>query len=114
MSKDSFKNFVKQNPQIISYVKNNDTSWQKLYEVYDMYGEDKEIWNTYLKQETKDIKSNAFNELVNMAKNIDIDKMQSGVTSLQKALGLFSELFITKNSNVSSYQPRAVYKRFED
>ena len=51
-----------------------------------------------------------------MAKNIDVDKVQSGVSSLQKALGLFSELFVTKNTSSpsSAYKPRAIYKKFED
>lgn len=51
-----------------------------------------------------------------MAKNIDVDKVQNGITSLQKALGPFSELFVNKegSSPTNTYQPRTIYKRFED
>ena len=48
MSKDSFKAFVKNNPNLVNYVKNNEMSWQKFYEMYDLYGEEHEIWKSYL------------------------------------------------------------------
>ena len=87
-------------------------TWQKFYELYDMYGEDSSIWDEY-KQEKK--KSTTLNDIVNIAKNIDVDKFQDGVTSLSKAVGLFSDLFSSRNSsNTSTYKPRAIYKRFDD
>ena len=30
---DDFKSFVRKNPSLITYVKNNNDSWQKIYEV---------------------------------------------------------------------------------
>ena len=48
MSKESFKEFVKKNPRLIKYVKNNEMTWQKFYEIYDIYGEDKNAWSEYL------------------------------------------------------------------
>ena len=49
MKKEEFKEFVKKNPKLISYVKSNEMSWQKFYELYDLYGEDENIWKDYLK-----------------------------------------------------------------
>ena len=50
-----------------------------------------------------------------MAKNIDINKLQDGVNSLSKAVGLFSDLFVnSKTTPDEVYKPRAVYRRFED
>ena len=37
---DNFKSFVKKNPKLITFVKNGSMSWQKFYELYDLYGED--------------------------------------------------------------------------
>ena len=45
---DNFKLFVKNNPNLITYVRNNTMSWQKFYELYDLYGEDNNIWSEYL------------------------------------------------------------------
>ena len=48
MSKENFKRFVKSNPNIIDYVKENNAKWQDLYEVYELYGEDENVWNKYV------------------------------------------------------------------
>lgn len=110
---DNFKTFVKGNPNFASYIKDGSMTWQKFYELYDMYGEDNAVWDEY--RETKKKNSTTINDVINLAKNIDIDKLQDGVNSLSKAVGLFSDLFASKSTTkVDSYKPRAVYKRFED
>ena len=109
---DNFKLFVKNNPTFATYIKDGSMSWQKFYELYDMYGEESPVWDEY-KQEKK--KNTTLNDIVNMAKNIDMDKFQDGINSLSKAVGLFSDLFANRGSgNTNTYKPRAVYKRFED
>ena len=86
---DSFKQFVRNNPNFANYIKDGTMTWQKFYELYDMYGEDSSIWNEYKEEK----KSPTLNEIINMAKKIDINKLQDGVNSLSKAVGLFSVLF---------------------
>ena len=109
---DNFKLFIKGNPSFASYIKDGSMTWQKFYELYDMYGEDSPVWDEY-KQEKK--KGTTLNDVINLAKNIDMNKLQDGVNSLSKAVGLFSDLFVNKGTNgTSAYKPRAVYRRFED
>lgn len=110
---DSFKAFVKQNPTFASFIKDGSMTWQKFYELYDMYGEDSNIWDEFKVVATKK-NSPTISDIVNMAKNIDINKLQDGVNSLSKAVGLFSELFSGNSTNNDTYKPRAVYRRFED
>ena len=43
-TKEKFKIFVKKNPILIKYVQNGSMTWQKFYEIYDMYGEDNNAW----------------------------------------------------------------------
>ena len=43
MSKVEFKEFVSKNPYLINQVTSGKTSWQKLYEIFDLYGESKVI-----------------------------------------------------------------------
>lgn len=118
---DEFKMFVRKNPNLIKYVNNNEMTWQKFYEMYDLYGEESEVWDAYLKTETEEIKKsnitkNNFSEVINMVKNMDVNKVQEGIVSLQKALGLFGDLLVKNNDDSvnNSYTPRPVYKRFED
>ena len=118
MSKDSFRAFVRSNPNFIYSVRDKRVTWQELYELYDLYGEDKSVFSKYLESSSRGSSKSAFNDISNMIKEMDVDKVQNGVTSLQKALSLFSELFASKegasNNGGNNYEPRAVYKRFED
>lgn len=111
-NKEAFKEFVKNNPSFASYIKDGSMTWQKFYELYDMYGEDSSIWDDFKDSNKKNTPT--LSDIVNMAKNIDINKLQDGVNSLSKAFGLFSELFINKDSDTNTYTPRAVYRRFDD
>ena len=115
---NKFKEFVKDNNYLVDYVRDKKKTWQELYELYDIYGEDRKIWDNYLKDNNSKTNSSTFNEILNMAKNMDVEKMQSGITSLQKAISLFGDLFVTGNNNTSNdnsnYQPRPIYRRFDD
>jgi hypothetical protein len=48
--------------------------------------------------------------------NIDADKLQDGLSSIQKAVDLFGGLLVKDKgtSTKSDYLPRPVYKRFDD
>ena len=106
----NFKTFIKANPNFASYIKDGSMTWQKFYELYDMYGEESSVWDDFKESKKQSI---TLSDVINMAKNIDIDKFQDGINSLSKAVGLFSDLFVGKEST-STYQPRAIYQRFDD
>lgn len=121
---DNFKEFVRNNNHLIGYIKRGEKSWQDLYEIYDLYGDDESAWSNFLSKEENNVvdntnvgnrNSNYIEEMVKMAKNIDMDKVQEGITSLQKTLGLFGDLFASKGSGGNrEYNPRPLYRRFED
>ncbi len=119
---DNFKLFVKNNPNLITYVKNNTMSWQKFYELYDLYGEDNNVWNEYLNKDTtvnttktESKKSNKFSDILDMAKNLDSNKLQDGISSVQKAIGLIGDILVKdKKPDASTYNPRPIYRRFDD
>ena len=119
---DNFKLFVKNNTNLITYVKNNTMSWQKFYELYDLYGEDNNVWNEYLNKDTtvnttktESKKSNKFSDILDMAKNLDTNKLQDGISSVQKAIGLIGDILVKdKKPDASTYNPRPIYRRFDD
>ena len=120
--KVEFKNFVKENPRLIKFVKNGEMTWQKFYEMYDMYGESNDVWNNYLnttsnnivKANTLSSSENAFRELVNTVKTINLEKVQKGINSLQKTISLVQELGSSNNTTPKEYERRPIYKHFED
>ena len=119
---DNFKLFVKNNPNLITYVKNNTMSWQKFYELYDLYGEDNSVWNEYLNKDTtvnstktESKKSSKFSDILDMAKNLDTNKLQDSICSVQKAIGLIGDILVKyKKPDASTYNPRPIYRRFDD
>lgn len=120
MKLDSFKTFVKNNPYLVNYVKNNKMTWQKFYEIYDLYGEDDSIWNDFKNNNsststnTSNI-SSTFKEIINLVKGIDLASVQKALTSLDKAIEAFKGFNSNNNSsNPSSYEERPKNKYFED
>ena len=118
---DDFKSFVKKNPNLVNYVKNDTMSWQKFYELYDLYGEDENIWGDYLgnrnassnKVEKKS--TSRFSDILDMAKNIDANKLQDSISSVQKAIGLIGDMLIKdKGTDTNAYTPRPIYRKFDD
>lgn len=122
MALDLFKQFVRKNPKLIKFVKNGDMTWQKFYEMFDLYGENNDIWKEYI---SDDIKKDAavaattgfsVAEFFNWMKNIDLDGIQNSVNSLQRVIGVMEDFTKkdNKDTKTNDYKPRPIYKHFED
>lgn len=117
MKKEEFKEFVKKNPILLKHVKNGSMTWQKFYEMYDMYGEDNSIWKDYLSSDSINsvVNSSALG-LFDFIKNLDFDSIQNGVNSMQRVLSLLQDMSnkSTAKTNSTEYTARPLYKHFED
>lgn len=122
-NKEEFKNFVKENPRLIKFVNNGDMSWQRFYEMYDLYGNDENVWKDYInKPEEKKVEAAAataaglggFGEILNFVKNIDLNAVQNSVGSIQRVLGVLQDFGTKEESTKEPYKPRPIYKHFED
>ena len=122
MSKDSFKEFVKRNNNLINIVEKGETSWQKLYELYDLYGENSSIWDKYLNNKTINNNinnitnlSNNFKEIINFVKGIDLNSIQKGLNGLDKAIDAFKDILPDKSKAPDNiYEPKPNFKYYED
>lgn len=123
MSKETFKFFVKKNPSLASFVSKGEMSWQKFYEMYDLYGENSSVWNKY--REQGDIKTTpssstllgdtSLKEIFNTLKKVDLETVRRGVDGLSKAVNLLQDFSNNKQTNnPSSYEKRPMYRYFED
>lgn len=117
----SFKEFVKENPILVKHVKNNDMTWQKFYELFDLYGKDDSIWNDYLNEEPKEEVTKeaattlGFADILGWFKNVDMDSLQENINSVSRVLGVLQDLGKNDNANIKpEYKPRPLYKHFED
>lgn len=115
MSKETFKEFVRKNPKLVKFVNSNEMTWQKFYEMYDMYGDNSDVWNKYLKDEKDIEKAIGVADFVNFLKTVNLDSLQEGINNVQRVLGIFQD-FTKKdnNTNKEEYKPRPIYKHFED
>lgn len=114
--KEEFKLFAAKHPELVRYIKNGEATWQKFYEIYDIYGNDESAWQDYL---TKKNIGNDYNlkSITDKIKNIDLNSIQEHINTAQKALGIVQELTgkgssVAKSSEVVS--PRPINKIFED
>lgn len=119
MKKDDFKNFVRTKPELIKYVKNGEMTWQKFYEIYDLYGTDENIWSKY-KTTDRTIDS-GISKITEMVKNVDVDSIKSHINTAQKAIDFVSDLTkknptpdLTKTIGSGPIRPRPLNKFFED
>ncbi len=122
-NKEEFKEFVKKNPRLITFIKNGDMTWQKFYEIYDIYGDSSDAWKDYLVSNENVSKAAVattgalgINDIFSWIKNINLDSLQEGVNSLQRVIGVVKDLGNKDDTTVKKeeYKPRPIYKHFED
>ena len=82
--KELFKEFLKNNKDLSKLVIDGKTTYQKLFETYDIYGEDDSVWSK--------IRESEKNKIFEYLKNIDMDKLEDNVSSIEKALSFFEEI----------------------
>ena len=120
LKQEEFKNFVRTKPELIKFVQNGEMTWQKFYELYDLYGTDENVWNKYILDDRNEVE-NSISKITNMVKNVDVDSIKSHINTAQKAIDFVTDL--TKKNEVNNphqnlakgpVSPRPLNKFFED
>lgn len=117
-TKEDFKLFAKKHPELVRFIKNGEASWQKFYEIYDIYGEEESAWQSYFTKQTTTGTDYSFKSITDKIKNIDLNSIQEHITTAQKALGIVQEL-TGKGTGAAAaatevVNPRPINKIFED
>lgn len=120
MKQEEFKNFARTKPELIKYVQNGEMTWQKFYELYDLYGTDESIWNKYILRDRSGVED-SISKITNMVKNVNVDSIKSHINTAQKAIDFVSDLTkknptsnIAENLTKGPVSPRPLNKFFED
>jgi len=110
-TKEKFKDFVKVHPELLNHVKNKNKTWQDFYEIYDMYGEDENIWKEYLTVATTTTAASF--DFMGFLRSLDLDSIKESVNSVQRVISLIQDMN-TNNQPNEKRKPRPLYKHFED
>ncbi|MDD2239021.1 MAG: spore coat protein YlbD [Bacilli bacterium] len=114
--KEEFKIFISKHPELVSYIKNREHTWQDFYEIFDIYGDNKEVWDKYQNKSDYEDRQAPLNELTNIVKNINMDNVQKYIINAQKAINVIQEL--TSKNPVKTppvpKTPRPITKFFGD
>lgn len=94
MGKEQFREFVATKPELASYVNDGTMTWQKFYELYDLYGESNEVWNKYLGKGSR--------KLSDFMEKFDPDSLQKNIESFEKAIDVFKELTNKAADNIEN------------
>lgn len=127
---NEFKDFIKNKPFLKEKVKNNQTTWQELYERYDLYGPEDEIFTNQKEETTNPENKNSddqqdkekesktddsFSSFFNMISGIDVDKISDGLNGMKKILNILSEITTGEEATTfSSRRNQKPYKRDDD
>jgi len=123
MAKEEFKSFVRNNPILTKHVNDGNMTWQKFYDMYDLYGDKHNVWNEYTKdstplqnedrQETSASNNDiTLKDLVGMVKKVDLESVRKGIDGVQKTISLIQGF--GGNETDSTYTPRPTYKHLDD
>ena len=69
---------------------------------------------TDLKESNKEETRSQTPDFLSFVKSLDMDKIEEGINSLQRVLGVISEMAIKNTNETPKYKPRPLYKHFDD
>ena len=110
---DEFKEFIKDKPFLKEKVDNKETTWQSLYETYDLFGKDADVFNVG-KTDNNDVRNNGNNSLLKMLEGVNLDKINENLEGMKKILGVLGEFTKKEPQKVNR---RSTYKgprRYDD
>ena len=114
MSKlDEFKVFIKDQDEVLTKIHKGELTWQKVYEIYDIYGPSNSLFKQP-KKETRSANNSQLNNALKAFQDIDMDKISNNLQSIQKVLGIFGEFSKNNKVDPSHSMSKGSYRRFND
>lgn len=126
---DEFRKFAQSKPHLKEIVKQKKMTWQELYERYDIFGTEDEIFSVPTEEtkakptsssssksaEPETEKKEGLGSILDALSGFDADKISDGLNGMKKILGILSE--VTKPEETKSLSKRKMsrpYQRNDD
>ena len=109
---EEFKAFIRDKEFLIDKVNNKETTWQNLYEIYDLYGKDASVFkNNEVKEDRNS--ENRVSSLLKAFEGVDVNKINENLEGVRKILAVLGEF-----SKKDDVKPKRTYSnpnnRFDD
>ncbi|MBS4207745.1 YlbD family protein [Bacillus sp. FJAT-50079] len=116
-SVEKFKSFVKQYPKIGQSVKDNENTWQDLYEDWFLLGEDDPKWDAYkgervAGQEKEKVEEKSWvDQFTGIMKKMDANQVQYHLQNLSQAIGAVQGVLMQFQGGNEQSQPKAAERK---
>lgn len=122
---DEFKEFIKDNPHLKTRVDNKETSWQALYENFDIFGKEHESFRKdYKKQESTKSKDTSEAEaaaagtglgtLLKAFEGVNLNKVSENLEGVKKILGVLGEFTKKEEPSTGRRVKDQPLRRYDD
>lgn len=112
---DEFKEFVKDKPFLQQKVDKKETTWQSLYETYDLFGKEADVFkNDSAKEERSTGKINNENSILKMLEGVNLDKISENLEGMKKILGVLGEFTKKEDPKVTRRTTNNTPRRYDD
>ena len=111
---NEFKEFIKDKPFLKQKVDNKETTWQNLYETYDLFGKEADVFKEIKEEENNARNSSGSNSILKMLEGVNLDKISENLEGMKKILGVLGEFTKKEDSKVSRRNINRTPRRYDD
>jgi len=114
---DEFKEFIKDKPFLREKVNNKETTWQSLYETYDLFGKDADVFKdsqNYDRNYNNNINNAGNNSILKMLEGVNLDKISENLEGMKKILGVLGEFTRKEDPKVNRRNINRNPRRYDD
>ena len=115
---DEFKEFVKDKPFLSEKVARKETTWQSLYETYDLFGKEADVFKEskeMKQQQDNGARNSGANNILKMFEGVNLDKINENLESVKKILGVLGEFSKRESPSVNSRRNSSrTTRRYDD
>ena len=122
MSKEEFKNYVRNNRYVKESVDRGETTWQKAYEAYDLYGESAPELVALKKEDTVEPTidtnttmnqgTNSINPMLLSLAALDWNQVSHAVDNLSRMVGMAKD--VMGKGEAKETKAQQVFRRYND